>query len=347
MKSLLLMRADAGMDLGSGHVMRSLALAQAWQREGGQAMFASTEMPAQLAERLHSSELQLERMSCQPGSSEDLACTVSIASANRAACVVADGYRMGSNWQKGIKAAGLPLVIIDDYGHSGHYYADVVLNQNLGADPSLYHRRESGTRLLLGAEYALLRSEFIAFRRERRDVPPIAQRLLVTLGGSDPQNVSEKIVRALDAVADTKFEVRVVQGGSYPHRGSLEAAVAAVSYPCELVVDARDMPKLMTWADLAVSAAGSTAWELAFMGLPMVLIVAADNQREVARRLAECGAAVNLGPAEALSKAVIAGTIGHLLRNYELRRNLVENGSGICDGYGAERVVAAIRNLCR
>ena len=340
------MRADASTGIGVGHVMRSMALAQAWQQDGGVAFFAAAEMPAPLAQRLVSSGLRVEEVAGQPGSADDLHHTVALASANGAGCVVADGYAFGATWQRGVKDAGLALVVIDDYGHAGPYCADVVLNQNLAADSALYREREPGTRLLLGSPYTLLRSEFTTFRGETRGVPSAGRRILVTLGGSDPENVTLEVVRALATITGPALEVRILAGGSYPHLAELKSALAAAPDTWEIVVDSAQMPEQMRWADLAISAAGSTSWELAFMQVPMILIVAAENQREIGRRLAEAGAAVNLGPLETLRGTAIAEAVTALLPDHERRRRMVENGRAVCDGHGAERVVAAIRELC-
>lgn len=347
MKSILLIRADANAEIGAGHVMRTLGLAQAWQRDGGQALYASAAMPPPLADRLASEGVHLEKFECQIGSAEDLGATIAIASTTRANCVVADGYAFDALWQTGVKRAGLPLAVIDDYGHAARYCADVVLNQNLAADAALYSQREPETQLLLGSNYALLRNEFVAFRNRSIEVPPRARRILVTFGGSDPENLTNEVVRALTAVSGDDLEVRVVVGGSYRYLSELEEALASMPYSQELLVNVRDMPGLMAWADVAVSAAGSTVWELAFMKVPMILIVAAENQREIGRRLADAEAAISLGARETLTSAAIAGAVASLLPDQERRTRLASNAGNICDGYGAERVLAVLRNACR
>src|SRR5205807_9904518 len=92
-----------------------------------------------------------------------------------------------------------------------------------------------------------------------------------------------------------ELEVQVVLGFSNPHRESLEAAAAVSRHAVQLLDKVSDMPERMAWADGAISAAGSTCWELAFMGVPMLIIVTADNQRGSANALERREAAVNLG----------------------------------------------------
>ncbi|MBE3120100.1 MAG: UDP-2,4-diacetamido-2,4,6-trideoxy-beta-L-altropyranose hydrolase, partial [Candidatus Atribacteria bacterium] len=144
----LLLRVDASARIGTGHVMRCLALAQAWQEKGGRATFVmTTETPAVEA-RLASEGMQVTHLVTQPGSPEDAQQTVGLAQQREAVWIVVDGYYFGADYQQTIKRAGLRLLFVDDYGHAGHYYADLVLNQNIYANESLYPKREPHTRLL-------------------------------------------------------------------------------------------------------------------------------------------------------------------------------------------------------
>jgi len=347
MNRALLIRADASTEIGAGHVMRTFALGQAWQRRGGRVVYAAASMPPSLAEQLASTGFSLEHINSPSGSPADCRETLSIAAANHVPGLVADGYCFGADWQKSIKETGLPLTILDDYGHADYYWADLIVNQNLEADPALYHHRNSGTRLLLGTSYTLLREEFTAHDPKLRQAPAIARRILVTLGGSDGENVSAKVVQALTAGMSSDIEVRLIVGGSNPHREMLRSMIASVDYPCELFVDAKRMSEHMAWAELAVSAAGSTAWELAFMSVPMILIVTSENQRAIGRRLAEAEAAVDLGAFGMLRQETIAAEVAGLCASGEKRRSLIQNARKLCDGQGAMRVAAAIDELCK
>ena len=120
--------------MGTGHVMRCLALAQGWQKAGGAAVFAQAESTPALENRLRREGFEFLRMRVQPGSPEDASQTVALALSRRVSWVVADGYAFGADWQKQVKSAGSPLLLLDDYGHAEHYYADWVLNQNCYAN---------------------------------------------------------------------------------------------------------------------------------------------------------------------------------------------------------------------
>jgi len=191
---VLLVRVDSGINMGSGHVMRCLALAQAWQDGGGDAVFVlATESPNAEA-RLTAEGFEVVYINAKPGSAEDARLTTKLAHKYGASWVVVDGYHFGGDYQKIIKEAGLNLLFIDDYGHAGYYPADIVLNQNIHADEDLYRNRASYTKLLLRTRYVLLRREFLRWQGYKREIPEIARKMLVTMGGSDPQNVTLKVL---------------------------------------------------------------------------------------------------------------------------------------------------------
>src|SRR5207249_1652332 len=120
-------------------------------------------------------------------------------------------------------------------------------------------------------------------------------KVLVTMGGSDPDNVTLKVIQALPQVEVQGLEATVVIGGTNPHYRELEAAILQLPLPIRLERNATNMPELMAWADIAVSAGGTTLWELAFMGLPNLVVVLADNQRPAAAHLGAIGAITNMG----------------------------------------------------
>src|ERR1700730_16540434 len=193
----LLIRADAGERIGAGHLMRCLALAQAWLDTGGRAEFLSASMPPLLEARLVSEQISLTLLSANAGSDCDAQATVARARQIGARWIVVDGYQFGAKYQQRLKEADCRLLFIDDYGHCDYYCADLILNQNFYAHEDLYARRENYTRLLLGTRHALLRREFWSWKDFRRKIPRVARKLLVTLGGADPCNVAAKVLHAL------------------------------------------------------------------------------------------------------------------------------------------------------
>jgi RimJ/RimL family protein N-acetyltransferase len=184
----------------------------------------------------------------------------------------------------------------------------------------------------------LLRREFLRRTAWQREIPRVAGNILVTLGGSDPDNVTKKAVDALRYLKHRDLNVAVVIGGSNSHGDEL--AAGAGSLPgVRLLRDVEKLSDLMMWADVAVGASGATSWERAAMGLPTLAITVAENQRMVAAMLAEHGAAASLGWHAALSPEQIASQVDGLLDRQELRRSMSAAGRRLVDGCGARRVV--------
>ncbi len=340
--SSLLIRADASASIGMGHVMRCLSLAQAHAELAvTPATFLTADPLPGLISRAGESGIAVTALSSAPGSDGDVRETSALAQRVGADWIVLDGYRFDPAFQSGLRAGGQRVLVIDDHGHAGRYHADVVLDQNPGADAVAYENRDPHTRLLLGVRFALLRAEFRRWRRSRPPVPARARRVVVTLGGSDPDNVSARVLEGLAAVPGP-LEVLLVIGAANPHGAALRAAVALCPHPVDVVVDARDMPERLAWADLAVAAAGSTSWELALVGTPQMAVVLADNQQPVADRLASDGLAVSLGRHGALGADAIAAAVADLAEDRARRSELSRRGQGLVDGRGALRVLAAM-----
>ena len=333
----LVFRADASAEIGTGHVMRCLALAQASKAASGFAQFACASISTPLRALLEREGFTVSDVAAARGSDEDAAFTVELAQRSGAEWVVADGYCFGEAFQAALKAAGQQLLLIDDYGHAKRYAADYILNQNLSADQRWYSNRQPYSRLLLGTKYVLLRREFTCHREHQKEIARNARKILITVGGSDTCNFTPRLAKALDLMNRAEFECIVVIGGSNPHRADVEVKLSHAR--CHLLFDPPDMRELMTWADIAVASAGSTTWELAFCGVPSLLVIAADNQRRLAEATNAASAAKNLGPAAAVEPAVLAREIQSLLRDEAERTALSRAAHRLVDGYGVDRVV--------
>jgi len=339
MPSTLFIRADASVSIGTGHIMRMIALGQAWQAQGGEVQFLCAEITSALEERLASEGFQLWRISAVLGSKEDLGQTThliteTLQADRQNARVVLDGYQFGSDYQLGIKAAGFKLMVVDDYGHADFYHADWVLNQNISALEELYAKRSPDTKLLLGPKFAMLRKEFLAYKDWQRQIAPVAKKILVTLGGSDPDNVTLQVIQAL---IDLDVHVKVVIGGSNPHLCEIENFIQSQNDSTaliEVVVNATNMPELMVWADVAVAAGGSTSWELALMGLPALVFTFSENQKEIALAIEDMGLGVYLGWANQETYKKFQNVFVNFLFNSDQRRKISILGKSLIDGMG-------------
>ena len=338
MKGALIIRADANSQIGAGHIMRCLALAQAWQDDGGRCVFVVATDAGSVFERLEQEHMELVKIKTVPGSTEDAAMTTQIAARANGRWVILDGYHFSNGYQKKIKDAGLKLMVIDDNCEQKYYYADLILNQNIHAAGSLYpdDTREPYTTLLLGTRYVLLRREFLKYAGLRRKIPPKACNLLVTMGGSDTDNITCKIIESLKRLNAPELNIKIVIGATNPHRNEAETAAALLPGLNEVICNTQDMPKLMEWADLAICAAGSTVWELCFMGLPAILIVVAENQAYLAEKLLETGTFNGFNRYPSISE--LSEKIKICISDSSLRQKMSFSGIELVDGEGAKTI---------
>jgi UDP-2,4-diacetamido-2,4,6-trideoxy-beta-L-altropyranose hydrolase len=337
----LLIRVDASASIGTGHVMRCLALAQATLKDELIAFLMGATTPA-LESLLSSEGIMVARLGAPLGSNADALETINHAKLIEATWVVVDGYHFGETYQKLIKDSGFKLLIIDDYGHATQYWADLILNQNLGVHSRLYHHRKLYTNLLLGPRFALLRKEFWAWQGFNRQISTSVGKLLITLGGADSENVTFKVLQALRQIECQEIDVVVVVGGSNPHLQELQATIQNLPFAIVLKQNVANMPTLMAWADIAITAGGSTCWEIAFMGLPSLIIIQAQNQQEIAKNLDGIGSAKNIGWHTLLPESLIQG-INQFLNDSALRSSMSARAKQLVDGEGVDRVLMHLR----
>jgi UDP-2,4-diacetamido-2,4,6-trideoxy-beta-L-altropyranose hydrolase len=328
--------------MGTGHVMRCLALAQAWQDAGGQAVFAMVEAPPTIRQRLLAENMEVAMLESLAGSEDDAKGVGELAKRHAATWAVVDGYQFGAAYQREVKASGQKLLFVDDNGHADHYAADIVLNQNAHANEGLYPNREPYTQLLLGPRYVLLRREFKQWRNWTREIARIGRKVLVTMGGSDPDNVTARIINALELLKMQGLHAVVVVGGSNPHFENLRRPPGHSNV--RLQIDVPNISELMAWADVAVSAAGTTCLEMCLLGLPAMLISLAENQRPIAHELGRTHCAIYIGESSNVTAENVASKLEWFLLSPEIRATCSRSGRELVDGQGAPRVVSVIQN---
>jgi UDP-2,4-diacetamido-2,4,6-trideoxy-beta-L-altropyranose hydrolase len=325
----LLVRVDAGARIGIGHFMRCFALAQAWRDAGGTVEFLTHEPANALEKRIIGEGMALIRLNAQAGSQMDLLATTD--RGKHASWTLLDGYHFDSAYQQALQAAVGHLLVIDDDGHAGRYTAELVLNQNRHADTVDYSNRSGTTRLLLGLDYVLLRREFTQRIDSPRRYRGEQLRLLVTMGGSDPENATAKVLDSLSALADAQS--RVVVGPANARRAALKSRSTK---RIQILDDVVDMQPHMEWANLAICSGGSSVWELLFMGTPILVGTLVPVEDLLVSGIADHPAVRPLGPFRAASAADIAAAItSWSARGLPRARHC---GEWLVDGRGAERV---------
>lgn len=337
----LLLRADSDASIGAGHVMRSLALARRWMAAGGSATFIGHIASDRIRERVSEAGVTLRPLNPVLDQAQDLRETLAALEALRGGMqpwAVVDGYAFGPGYHAAIRQRGFPLLVIDDLANLPGYHADIVLNQNLGAE-ELPYRADTDTRRLLGARFALLQPEFDRWRDRDAPTAPVARRILVTAGGADPHGATARILDALDRVDIEGLDITVVAG---PASGGVQSPNPGRRHAVQVVSDVRDMATLMATMDLAVTGGGSTCWELAFLGLPAIILELSENQQRSSRALAAAGAVENAGPVQAIEPSALAARITELCMDADLRRAMGSAGRRLVDGKGGARVIGRL-----
>jgi UDP-2,4-diacetamido-2,4,6-trideoxy-beta-L-altropyranose hydrolase len=335
----LIIRADASVATGTGHVMRCLALAQAWQDEGGECIFAMAETTTAVERRLHAEKFGVFTIAAPPASAPDAAHLVELAFARRASWIVVDGYRFGMDYQRTLKAAGLKVLLVDDGGQCRGCCADLVLDHGLESSEEQYRNREAYTRLMLGTRYVMLRREFGTWRNWKRETHMVAQRLLVTIGGSDPGGLTFLVIAALSQAPPAGLATTVVVGGSNPRLAELQRVVHSTRLAIDLVCDPPNMPGLMANSDLAVICAGGTLWELLHMGCASLSYIRDEVQGRIISRLHTLGAVHDLGPVDKFEESGLIPAIRELAASCRRREDMADAGRKIVDGEGTRRVL--------
>ena len=288
---------------------------------------------------LKQEKFQLHSISAEAGSSEDTNQLCEIAARINADWIVVDGYQFDSAFQKALKKAEHKVLWIDDYGHAAPYCADLILNQNIYATAGLYPDRSADTEVLAGTSFALLRREFQRWQSFERKQIDRLKKILVTLGGGDPDNITLKVLQGINLLKDDRqLEIRVLVGAANPHMRALQQEIDSSSHQMSIVQNISDMPSAMTKADLIISAGGSTNWESLFLGLPAMMIIIAENQNPIADELAKQKLAINLGRGEDLVPERVADELRVLLDNPLRCNEISSRGRQQVDGYGAARV---------
>lgn len=358
----IVFRVDAGLDIGTGHVMRCLTLADELRAAGAHCRFICRahrgHLAATIRARGHDVQLLPAPTGAPPAGSgpahahwlgvawaQDAADTIHALNGARPDWLIVDHYALDARWAQRLRPQVAKIAVLDDLADRTQD-CDLLLDPGIGRTPADYATLlPAPAQLLLGPQYALLRPEFRAWRARslaRRQQPQLKQ-LLITMGGVDRQNATGRVLDALDQCPlPVGTRITVVLGQTAPWRAQVVARATTLHHPTEVRVDVHDMAQLMASADLAIGAAGSTSWERCCMGLPSLVCVLADNQQPVAAALAQAGAALSLGRvADADWPARLRAAIASLATP-QAAAALSARAAAICDGNGARRAAAAI-----
>lgn len=337
----LYLRADGSQELGLGHLARCHALAQEARRRKMLPRFLTRRLDGKGVAKLRAQKeetLLLEGPSDNPADLEATLGAMGRAEGGRSlkdAILVTDHNGIDAAWLRGAREAGPVVVSLNDLPRI-RYASSIVVNGNVGAEKFIYET-EPGTELLLGPAYMFFRDEFLEPDPGRGAHSPRAANIVIAMGAGDPGNVTQGVLEALSSIRDP-LTITAVVGGAYRHLPSLEEAARSSRHEVRVAFDLARTARTFAAAELAVCAGGSTACEMALLGVPAIVVVLSETQKNAAEALEAEGVALCIGPPD---PEHIAGSLDVLRRDPGRRRSMRERGTALFNGGGRARVLDA------
>jgi len=323
-------RVDANTEIGTGHLMRCLALASALRQRGVVVQMISRENKIGATMSIPHGDISLMQLPAHPTGvtwdklwENDAQDTINALGSDKVDWLVVDHYGLDARWETRVRKKVGRILVIDDLANRPHD-CDLLVDQNPGAEYLERYKRwvSPSCRIFLGPQYAFLREEFRPYASQNRLRTGRADRFLISMGGADLENVTKKAIQAT-RLAAPDAKVQVIVGYSNPHQADLKVLCAQDS-SYHYVQGTSEMARLMKDADMAIGAGGITTWERCFMGLPAIVVTLADNQERSVRAAAEGGAIVDAGWFHTLTVENLAKQISVLRSDSDKRRVMSE-----------------------
>lgn len=354
-------RIDASLQIGTGHGMRCLTLADSLRERGAQCSFICRPHTGHLLDMIAQRGYQtLALPALNEGASpngngtahahwlgtdwandaaetrqllEDRVCTEPLD------WLVVDHYALDYQWERALRPHALRIMAIDDLADRRHE-CELMLDPNLGRAAQDYTNWIGpNTVTLIGPQYALLRPEFGLLRPEslvRREAKQKLQRLLITMGGVDIDNATGQVLNALKSLPfPSDLQITVVMGPHAPWLAQVREQAAHLPWQTQILVGVSNMARLMTDSDFAIGAAGGTALEACCLGLPSLVLALARNQVAVANSLKNAGAAIVLETNREITGIVNPALLAQLSADNLAR--LSHAAGTVTDGKGRDR----------
>ena len=348
-------RADASVQMGTGHLMRCLTLADELKKVGAVCTFVCRphvgNMIDTIEQRGHSVLVLPEVQSEFKSTPEDTAHanwlgtdwkTDALETARHLGdqvfdWLIVDHYSLDIHWEKCLRPSYQNLMVIDDLADRQHE-CDLLLDQNYGSTAERYAGLVPADCIqFYGPEFALLKPIYAQRRAEQSVRSGKIERVLIYFGGgADPMNLTGMALRAFQAPELKRIELDIVVGSSYEHKEELEAAAATRSRT-RIHAQLPDLSELMARADLAIGASGATTWERCCLGLPSILVVCALNQEAIGEAMRMSGAAIVFHADDNLAADVKEQVVDLCLDTVSCLR-MSDKAKRICDGLGVSRV---------
>ena len=350
----VLIRADGSAQIGLGHIMRCIALAQGLLKEGCAPLFISKTLDGASSKILSQYQIQFVSISDSLSEEEDAEATLCIAYEKKARLLVIDNYALGEKFRQRMKKAGLKSLVVDDIAEANTITADIILNQNMGAETYLEKYRAIASdagQYLLGANYAMFREDILQRGADARSSRAshlnelfIGRKpdLIVTFGGSDVAGLTSVVMKELLNLTDLFQNAFIIIGPGMKNENQINDIQALALQSSQLVILKNpSLADYMARADIAITAGGSTTHELAYFGIAMLIIQAADNQKLICREYKKRAMALVMNW-DTPQCALLRNKINKMLSNPDLIAQFSQSCMSAIDGGGVSRIINAL-----
>lgn len=338
----VLFRCDASKNIGSGHVMRCLTLANEMKSRNWDCAFITTKDSGPF---LNDRDFQL--FFIQGKSFEDeINNILSTAKTYQADWIIFDHYDRDEEVESIVRSAGFRIAVIDDLADRKHD-CDVLIDQTYRRSKDDY----SGlipyeTKQLIGADYTLIAPQFSQLRTqalEKRSKTATVENILVSLGSTNYKNCTGFVLQALREYKSSKLNIDVVLGAAAENVPLIKKLIKDTNensiHNAKFHQNISNMNELMLKADVAIGAGGTTSWERCCLGLPTIMIEIADNQTFLTKKLEDNKAIINLGRLENLTSQILNSELKKLIFSNDTLKALSKNAFSVCDGRGRDRIL--------
>ncbi|KEK23385.1 UDP-2,4-diacetamido-2,4,6-trideoxy-beta-L-altropyranose hydrolase [Bacillus gaemokensis] len=361
-KKKIVFRADSSIEIGTGHIMRCLTLAQEFRNKGAQIYFICRKLQGDLHQYILTKGFHVFLLDANKENTDfsstlygnylnwlkfhwfvDAQQTNEILSQiQKFDWLIVDHYALDKKWETVLRKTVRKIMVIDDLADRVHD-CDLLLDQNLHNNLNVRYNDLIPEHSLakLGPKYAILRPEFHYAKKSLRKRTGEIERIFIFFGGHDATNETFKTLRAIQNMHNDALKIDVVVGSQNPNKKDIQCyckGIPNISYYCQI----ENIEKLMVQADLAIGAGGTTTWERCFLGLPSITITTAQNQIEVTKAVAEAGATWNIGTAETVSSETITECLTKLLTNSGKVKNMSNKALAIMCASNSDDIVKIV-----
>jgi UDP-2,4-diacetamido-2,4,6-trideoxy-beta-L-altropyranose hydrolase len=331
-------RIDASKVTGIGHLMRCLALTEELKRRRRKCHFLIRTDEENIIHKIENYQAEYHKI--VSNRINEVNEVIKILKDNNINWIFTDSYDIDSDYIRKLKIENFKVLSIDDNALI-HYFSDVVVNQNIGAE-KLDFSSEKYTKFLLGTKYVMMRDELL--KREEKKYRDTVEKLLITFGGADKDNFTLEILKSLESINEN-IEVIVILGPFNQFYDRIYNFIKDANYKAQLNKSPENMTDIYLQSDIAISAGGTSCYELAYFGIPNIIITIAKNQLRIAKELDNQELSIYLGHKGSVSNLKIKENVNELIKNHNKRKTMSENGMKIVDGKGKHRVIDFVERI--